>query len=197
MERMRCVLAENPTNPRPRICGQAVRSGKFRRLRPLVDNLWPSFAANHSKKHIFERINPEHLPSVDFRVVKSQACSVEHAGHDEHILDGAAFEHPAGMNSPSRGSFRAIIFVNRHVYFPRAYQPCVQAQVDACYTASLGDPSRILSACQRKCNQARGNCISQNLGRRFVSTSANELKLADLPAMPRLFKPFFLSAHLN
>src|SRR5262249_50322539 len=44
-----------------------------------------------------QRIAPQDVPGVAFRVVDAQRAPVEHVRQDPDVLDGATFQHPAGV----------------------------------------------------------------------------------------------------
>jgi hypothetical protein len=83
-------------------------------------------AADLAPIDLLERVAPEDMPGVDVGIVDPQRRAVKEARQDPHVLDGAAFQHPAEVDFTATGVFCAVIAVHHRVHLPASDQPSVE-----------------------------------------------------------------------
>jgi len=103
------------------------------KLHRTVSPIWflPSWTMSLSRacKVLPQRIAPKDMPGVYSRIVDAQRRAAEDSGQNPHVLDGAAFEHPAEMNFALAVMLGAVVAVYGRAKSPASDQPTIESHL--------------------------------------------------------------------
>jgi hypothetical protein len=106
--------------------------------------------------------------AVEAGVVHPQCGAVEQARHGKDILNGTAFQNPAGAHPALGRLLRAIAPVNHYVHVPIAHQPAIKVRLAGavpllCNTSvkdRAGAAAAIMAIPAQRANGAKANAVA-------------------------------------